>query len=128
TLANLERLTVSSKIKLGDELVRRLGESRKAREDGLYFWALGRIGARAPLYGPINAVVPPQRAGEWVAAALDMDWPDPDRAAFPMAQLGRRTGDRARDLDDGLRARLADRLRALPGGERLARLDRKSTR
>ena len=122
TLANLERLTVSSKIKLGDEVVRRLGEGRKAREDGLHFWALGRIGARAPLYGPSNAVVPPQRADEWLAAALDMDWPDPDKAAFPMAQLGRRTGDRARDLDDDLRARLSARLRAVPGGERLARL------
>ena len=122
TLAHLERLTVSSKIKLGDELVRRLGEARRAREEGLAFWALGRIGARVPLYGPINTVVPPQRAGEWLTAALDMDWPDPDKAAFPMAQLGRRTGDRARDIDDELRARLSTQLRGLPGGDRLARL------
>ena len=122
TLANLERLTVSSKIKLGDELVRRLGEGRKAREDGLYVWALGRTGARAPLYGPVNAVVPAARAGEWLAAALAMDWPDLDKAAFPLAQLGRRTGDRARDLDDPLRAELAGRLRGAAGGERLARL------
>jgi molecular chaperone DnaK (HSP70) len=122
TLANLERLTVTSKIKLGDELVRRLGEGRKAREDGLFFWALGRIGARAPLYGPVNAVVPPSRAGEWLAAVLAMDWPDLDKAAFPMAQLGRRTGDRARDLDDSLRADLAGRVRGAAGGERLARL------
>jgi hypothetical protein len=122
TLANLERLTISSKIKLGDEVVRRLGEGRKAREDGLPFWALGRIGARSPLYGPVNAVVPPQRAGEWLAAVLAMDWPDPDKAAFPMAQLGRLTGDRARDLDDALRAELAARLRGAAGGERLARL------
>jgi molecular chaperone DnaK (HSP70) len=122
TLANLERLTVASKIKLGDEVVRRLGESRKVREDALYFWALGRIGARAPLYGPANAVVPPARAGEWLTAVLAMDWPDLDKAAFPMAQLGRRTGDRARDLDDALRIALADRVRGAAGGERLARL------
>jgi molecular chaperone DnaK (HSP70) len=122
TLANLERLTVASKIRLGDELVRRIGESRKAREESLHFWALGRIGARAPLYGPVNAVVPPARAGEWMTAVLAMDWPDPDKAAFPMAQIGRRTGDRARDLDDPLRAELAARLRGAAGGERLARL------
>ena len=122
TLANLERLTIPSKIKLGDELVRRLAEARKAREEGLAFWALGRIGARSPLYGPANAVVPPARAGEWLAAALAMDWPDPDKAAFPMAQLGRLTGDRARDLDEGLRHQLAARLRGAAGGERLARL------
>ena len=122
TLANLERLTVTSKIKLGDELVRRLCESRKVREDGVSFWALGRIGARVPLYGPLNCVVPPQRAAEWLAAALDLDWSDAEKTAFPMAQLGRRTGDRARDLADDLRARLAGRLRDVPGGARLARL------
>ena len=37
---------------------------------------------------------------------------------MPLAQLGRRTGDRTRDLDDATRAALADRLRGLPGGER----------
>ena len=84
TLANLERLTVSSKIKLGDELVRRLGEGRKAREDGLPFWALGRIGARAPLYGPTQRGGP-ARPGRRVADArcCAMDWPDPDKAALP---------------------------------------------
>jgi hypothetical protein len=42
--------------------------------------------------------------------------------AFPAAQLGRRTGDRARDVDEATRARLAARLRSIPGGERTARL------
>src|SRR5690606_38676299 len=95
---------------------------RKGRQEGLYFWALGRIGSRVPLYGPLNAVVPAQRAAEWVDALLALDWPDPDKAAFPMAQLGRRTGDRSRDLPDDVRARLAARLRETPGGERTARL------
>jgi hypothetical protein len=39
-----------------------------------------------------------------------------------MAQLGRRTGDRARDLDPDVRTRLSQRLRAIPGGDRTARL------
>ncbi len=121
TLANLERLSISSKIKLGDELVARL-QPKKARMEPLYFWALGRIGSRVPLYGPLNLVVPPQRANEWLEATLDLDWPAPEKAAFPMAQLCRRTGDRSRDLDDGLRKRLAARLRETPGGERTARL------
>ena len=39
-----------------------------------------------------------------------------------MAQLGRRTGDRSRDISDELRAQLAERLRQTPGGDRTARL------
>lgn len=121
TLANLERLPASNKIKLGDELIRRM-ESKKGREQSLYFWALGRIGARVPLYGPLNEVVPAQRVNEWLDMVLGWDWPDPDKAAFPMAQLGRRTGDRSRDIDDEVRARLAARLRETSRGERMVRL------
>jgi molecular chaperone DnaK (HSP70) len=120
-VASLERLPVGHKLKLGDELMRRM-DSRKGREDSLHVWAIGRIGARLPLYGPVNLVVPPSKAGEWLRQLLDWDWPEPEKAAFPLASLGRRTGDRARDLDDGLRARLAAVLRTMPGGERTALL------
>lgn len=121
TLANLERIAPSNKMKLGDELVRRL-ESKKNRGEDLYFWALGRIGERVPLYGPLNAVVPAQRANTWLEAVLAYDWPNADKAAFPMAQLGRRTGDRGRDIDTTLRGRLSERLKTTSGGERTARL------
>jgi molecular chaperone DnaK (HSP70) len=121
TLANLERLSTASKIRLGDELTARL-EQRKAREEPLYFWALGRIAARVPLYGPLDAVIPPQRVSQWLETVLALDWPAPERAAFPLAQIGRRTGDRSRDIGDDLRSRLAARLRETPGGERMARL------
>ena len=121
TLANMERLDPGHKIKLGEEILSRL-ESKKNRQDSHYFWALGRIGSRVPLYGPLNAVIAPERAAEWIAALLEMDWPDPEKAAFPVAQLGRRTGDRSRDVPDDLRAQLAAKLRTIPGGERTARL------
>ncbi|HUH05718.1 MAG TPA: Hsp70 family protein [Kofleriaceae bacterium] len=119
-LANLERLEQTSKIKLGDELMRRLAEKDS---DPLYFWALGRIGSRVPLYGPLNCCVPAQRVNEWVSSLVELDWgAEPEKASFPMAQLGRRTGDRSRDLDPELRQRLATRLRELPGGDRTAKL------
>ena len=38
--------------------------------------------------------------------------------AFPLAQLGRRTGDRTRDIDDATRTKLAALVRGLPGGDR----------
>ncbi len=34
-------------------------------------WCLGRLGARVPLYGPANTVVPPEKAARWVRALLD---------------------------------------------------------
>ncbi|MEO8700034.1 MAG: molecular chaperone DnaK, partial [Kofleriaceae bacterium] len=116
-VASLERVPVSHKVKLGDELMRRM-DTRKGREDPVHLWALSRVGARVPLYGPLNAVVPPNKVTEWLKSILAWDWPEPDKIAFPLAQLGRRTGDRTRDLDDATRTRLADAVRALPGGER----------
>jgi molecular chaperone DnaK (HSP70) len=120
-LANLERIEIAGKVRLGDELIRRM-ESKKGRSEPVHWWALGRIGGRAPLYGPLNEVVPPDHAGRWIAALLDAEWPVADKAAFPMASLGRRTGDRARDIAEPLRQRLAARLREIPGAERTARL------
>ncbi len=118
-IASLERLAVQHKIKLGDELIRRM-ETRKGREDSVHLWALSRVGARTPLYGPLNLVVPASKVKDWVGQLVKWDWPEPDKVAFPLAQLGRRTGDRSRDLDDATRATLADFVRALPGGDRAA--------
>jgi len=119
TFASLERIGADIKLKVGDELVRRM-ETRKGREDALHVWALGRVGARVPLYGPLNAVVPASKVAAWLEQLVGWDWPEPDKATLPLAQLGRRTGDRTRDIDDGLRARLAGVLRGLPGGDRAA--------
>jgi hypothetical protein len=126
-VASLERLPVPHKVKLGDELARRLA-TRKGREDPVHLWALGRVGARVPLYGPLNAVVPPAKVAEWLAPIAPPaplapeEWPEPEKVAFPLAQLGRRTGDRTRDLDDATRARLVAAVRVLPGGDRAAAL------
>jgi molecular chaperone DnaK (HSP70) len=118
-VASMERLPIQHKVKLGDELIHRM-DSRKGREDAVHLWALSRIGARVPLYGPLNSLVPPSKVKQWLEPLLKWDWPEPDKAAFPIAQLGRRTGDRTRDLDDATRTQLAEMLRLLPGGERAA--------
>ena len=119
TVASLELLSPGQKGKLGDELAARLA-TRKGREEPAHLWALSRLGARVLLYGPLNAVVSARKVSEWLTPLMTGDWPEPDKVAFALAQLGRRTGDRNRDLDDPTRARLLHAVRALPGGERAA--------
>ena len=48
-VASMERLVPSAKVKLGDALLERI---EKGKEQALALWALGRLGARVPLYGP----------------------------------------------------------------------------
>jgi len=66
-----------------------------------------------PLFGPANATVPKETAERWAAALLDRPFA-PGRetldAIFALAQLGRVSGDRARDLNDVLRTRVLSRL------------------
>ena len=63
-------------------------------------------------------MIPPSKVKEYIAPLTAGEWPEADKAAFPLAQLGRRTGDRSRDLDDTSRAQLAALLHTLPGGDR----------
>ena len=95
-------------------------ETRKGREDAVHLWALSRLAARVPLYGPLNTVLPASKAAAWLEQLLAWDWPEPEKIGFALAQIGRRTGDRSRDVDDALRTRLAGLVRGLPGGERAA--------
>jgi hypothetical protein len=70
-------------------------------------WALGRLGARVPLAGAAHQAVPPEMAAEWLQLLLGLDLRTHAEAPFAIAQLARRSGDRARDLDEDLRARAA---------------------
>ena len=77
------------------------------------FWALTRLGARALLYGPLNAVVHPQVVEGWLDAILPLraGQPTSERLAwaFCLSQLARRTGQRALDVDDSHRASVLTR-------------------
>jgi molecular chaperone DnaK (HSP70) len=119
TAASLELISPGQKGKLGDELIARLASS-KGREDASNLWSLSRLGARVMLYGPLNTVVSAKKIGDWLPTLLSGEWPEPEKVAFALAQLGRRTGDRSRDLDEAQRTKLAAAVRALPGGERAA--------
>jgi molecular chaperone DnaK (HSP70) len=102
-LGTLERLDFSQRVRLGDELVARtVREPRNAARA----WALGRMGARTPLYGPLNNVVPASAAERWIERLLEVKSITPDVAAV-VVQLGALTADPARDVPLSVRQRAA---------------------
>jgi hypothetical protein len=110
--ASLERLDAKHKETMGHALARAL---KRSPAPPYTFWALTRLGARALLYGPLNTVVHPQLAEQWLDAVLGfipshqsehLAW------GFCLSQLARRTGQRALDIDDGHRERVLSVLRA----------------
>jgi DNA-K related protein/Hsp70 protein len=106
-VASLERLDVAMRTKIGDELVRRV---RRAATDASLLWAIGRVGARTPLYGPLSSVVLPQDAARWLDALVSVKITSPDLIAA-IVQLAGVTGDSLRDVDERERQRAAARLR-----------------
>src|SRR5439155_357070 len=120
-IGSCERLPAAARAELGAVLVRDAERGRTSEQE---LWALARLGARVPVYGPLNCVVPRDAAAAWGERLLAVDWPRAEAYAFALAQIARATGDRERDLDAALRERIARRLESAPHGERAARLVR----
>ena len=89
---------------------------------GPWGWALGRLGARAPLYGSVHRAVPAQLATEWLDLLLARGLNQVDGAPFAVAQLARRTQDRARDVDEETRARAVSALVAAKAPDSFVRM------
>jgi molecular chaperone DnaK (HSP70) len=108
--ASLERVAVEHRIEIGEWLIDRL---QKPSEKQNGWWAVGRLGAREPLYASAHDVVPADVAARWLDAILALDWKRVEPAAFAAAQIARMTGDRARDLPPALRDEVVRRLEAI---------------
>jgi molecular chaperone DnaK (HSP70) len=118
-MASCERLSAEQKAELGNVL---LPAIVKGKATEVEIWALGRLGARAPFYGPLNCVVARDTVAQWLDALLATEWAKPEAMTFMVVQLARCVGDRERDLDVAVRQRLAERVRRTPAGARAARL------
>jgi len=115
--AALERLPATVKEPLGDALVPELVRPTLANH---VLWCLGRLGGRVPLYGPANTVVPRETAERWTRSLLGRSFVqgrETSDGLFALAQLARVSGDRARDLDEALRAEVIARLAQLGADE-----------
>ncbi|HSB67898.1 MAG TPA: Hsp70 family protein [Candidatus Methylomirabilis sp.] len=120
--AALEHLPPAEKVELGDWISARLSDPATA--GGPWAWALGRLGARVPLYGSVHKTVGPEKAAEWLALLLEAQGRGVEGALFAVVQLARRSGDRARDLDEALCAQAMAALQAAdasPSWRRLLR-------
>jgi hypothetical protein len=98
-LGALEMLPVELKIELGAMLLEVLPKRKIEPVRRPIIWTIGRIGARAPMYGPLNAVVPPDAAVQWLLKLLEIAGQESETPLAVM-QIARRTEDRYRDLGD----------------------------
>ncbi|CAN5589865.1 Hsp70 family protein [soil metagenome] len=111
--ASLERIDTRTRELLGSTLLESL---LRTPVPPYLFWSLTRLGARVQLYGPLNTLVHVRTVEAWLERLLAYSPSgDSDRLgwAFCMAQLARKSGVRAVDVDDSLRMRVLDVLNAM---------------
>ncbi|HEY0172256.1 MAG TPA: Hsp70 family protein [Pyrinomonadaceae bacterium] len=114
-LASLEHLPPDVRVELGEELLARVGEEPGNKS---FTWALGRLGARVPFYGPLNCVVPAGAAARWAAALLSL--PElTTHVATAVSQLAARTDDPLRDVEPEFRQEAVRLLREAGVGDEL---------
>ncbi len=106
-LGSLELLPLDTKLELGQMALDLLGKKKLQPVRTALVWSLGRVASRVPLYGPLNTVVPPETAGNWLRGLFDQATADPTEALAVM-QIARRTDDRYRDLPEKTRQKAAN--------------------
>ncbi|WP_437184933.1 Hsp70 family protein [Planctomicrobium sp. SH668] len=115
-LASMERLPVTMKQQLAEIAIEHLYTPERAIQHPAILWSIGRLGARQPFYGPLNTVVAPEVAAEWLDRLLAIRQPSPERF-FAVMQLARRTDDRYRDLPADKRQKAVNFLTSLEASE-----------
>ena len=101
-LGSLELLPLAMKRELGRCIVDLLPKRKLDSMRPALLWTLGRIGARTPVYGPLNAVVSTELVSTWLPAVMELS-PVDANAPFCVTLIAQRTGDRYRDISSDLR-------------------------
>ncbi|WP_295855361.1 Hsp70 family protein, partial [uncultured Xylophilus sp.] len=123
--ASFERIAPADKTQFGGWLLQRL---RRQPTTELW-WALGRLGARQPLYASTHHVLPAATVEQWLhtITAIAPDWARHEPSAFAVALMAQATGDRARDLPEAVRMALAGQLQQTQMPARWAAMVREVT-
>jgi len=106
-LGSLELLGVGTKIELGNIILDLLPKRKMEPVSPAMAWAIGRIGARVPIYGPLNTVVPVDLICDWLPKLMDLYADDPC-GQLAVMEMARRTEDRYRELPEKLRRKVID--------------------
>ena len=61
-------------------------------------WMIGRMGSRAPVYAPVNTILPTEMAERWLSQLLTKDNLPIRAQQRTILSLARKTGDRYRDI------------------------------
>lgn len=112
-VSSLERVAGPRRAALGDWILERTWTDRDAR----LRTAIGRLGARVPVYASVHYVVAPRVAEQWLDHLLRENWRDNPASPAAAVQLARRTGDRARDISEALRREVSRKLAAIAAPE-----------
>ncbi len=115
-LAVFERLAPDLKETIGQLVFQHVG---KRPPQPAELWALARLGARTPVYGTTDALLPAQRAEEWARNLLDFPVARNRTSALTLTWLTRPTGERGRDVSESVRADVLSFLRVTPEGSDL---------
>jgi hypothetical protein len=109
---SLERIDMTEKVRLGQQLVQQISSGKKQHVDQK-IWALARISSRIPLYAEPQAIVRPSFIGAWSESLsrLDLRQPPYNRLVHFYSQAGRVVGDREFDLSGDLRREFLARLK-----------------
>jgi molecular chaperone DnaK (HSP70) len=121
---SLEHLPAATKAEAAAALVPRVASGKASEAE---VWALGRLAARSLVHGPANAVIATGTVSPWIEKILGSEWQRSGAVALAVAQMARRTGDRARDVDEALRDRVVARLESAEESRSLARWVREVT-
>ena len=103
-LVSLERVPSTEKELLGELLFKNF------RLQSEPVWQLARLGARRLLGAGPQHVLDPQLVTPWVERILAGKWNEPRSIGLSLAELARFTNNRALDLPEDLRQRVAQRL------------------
>ena len=111
-VASLEQLGVREKIDLGRMAIHEFNRKKSAPIRPALLWAIGRLGSRKPVYGPLNTAIGRDEAERWLKALRSHRIADKSMV-MAIVQLGRLTGDRHRDISKDARTDAARYLESI---------------